>query len=289
MTYGKESSMIRRHPVLAFYLVVTVLTLFGSWLAFFVFRGSLWVQWIATFSPMLTALVLTALLNGKEGVTELLARLFHWKMHWKWYLAILILPVLVSLGWAFCNTLLNGQGLSAGWSSLVRLSEALLRGGPVLLAITPLMAVLIAGEELGWRGFALERLLKTRGPVISSLIVGFFWGIWHVPSTLDPTSVLNKAPLVYSIPLFTLGTVIFSFVYTWLWQNTHGSLFVICLFHSFYDLLNYFTAALFPSFYVRFWLYLLVMVIILLPVWVVHLARASSTEFARAGGRFKPG
>jgi hypothetical protein len=83
--------------------------------------------------------------------------------------------------------------------------------------------------------------------------------------------------------------VVFSFVYTWLWKNTHGSLLVICLFHSFYDLLNFFTAALFPSFYVRFWLYLLVMVLILLPVWALHLARASSTGFSRTDAPLKPG
>jgi hypothetical protein len=43
----------------------------------------------------------------------------------------------------------------------------------------------------------------------------------------------------------------------------------MCLFHSFYDLLNYFTAAVFPSFYVRFWLYLIVIGIILLPAWAL--------------------
>jgi len=270
--------MLRRHPVLAFYLAVFALTLLGSWLAFSVFQGSLWMQWVAVFSPALAALVLTAMLEGKDGVAGLLRRLFLWKVHVKWYLTICLLPVLVSFGWAFFNALLDGQGLSGGWNNVAYLGTALTRAGPGLLAMTPLMALLIIGEELGWRGFALQRLLKTRGTVLSSLIVGFFWGIWHLPSALDPSSVLNKAPLLYSLSLFTLGTIVFSFAYTWLWQNTSGSLLVICLFHSFYNVVNTFTAALFPSFYVRFGLYLLVMGMVMLPVWAPRLARSLFTR-----------
>ncbi len=263
--------MLKRHPVLIFYLVVFALTLAISWLAFFVFNGILWVEWIAVISPALASVTLTALLDGPDGVRDLLARMFRWKVGWKWYLAIFGLPVLYALGWVFFNALLDGQSLSGGWGSLAYLAQALLRGGPGLLLMTLLMTLTTAGEELAWRGFALERLLKTQGPWAASVIVGFFWGIWHIPSVLDPTSVLNKAPLTYSIPLFTLGTIVFSFVYTWLWQNTRGSLLIVCLFHAFYDLVDYFTAELFPAFYMRFWLYLLVMGLVMLPVWITAL------------------
>ena len=106
--------MLRRHPVRVFYLVTFILSLFGTWLAFFVFQGSLWVQWIGGFSPALASLVLTGLLEGKDGVSMLLARLFRWKVHWKWYLTILLLPVFFSLVWAFFNALLEDRGFSAG-------------------------------------------------------------------------------------------------------------------------------------------------------------------------------
>jgi membrane protease YdiL (CAAX protease family) len=267
--------MLRRYPVFTFYLAVFALTLLGTWAAFFVFQGSIWAQWIAGFSPALAAVFLTGLLDGKAGVAGLLARLLRWKVHWKWYLAIFLLPVALSLGWAFLNALVDGQDLPAAYDSMVRLFQALWSGAPGLLVMTPLMALLIAGEELGWRGFALERLLKTRGPLVSSLIVGFLWGIWHLPEILDPASVLNKASLLYSIPLFVLGTVVYSFIYTWLWQNTGGSLLVVCLFHSFYDLLDYFTAAIFPAFYMRYWLYLLATAIVLLLVWAFSRARTA--------------
>ncbi len=273
-------SMLRRHPVLSFYLVIFSLTILGTLLAFGVFHGSVWVQWIAVCSPAVASLGLTGYLDGRTGVQALLASLFRWKVHWKWYLAVFLLPVLYGLGYVFCAALVDGRGLTAGLADADRWLQALVRGGPGILLMTVLMTALIVGEELGWRGFALDRLLKTRGPLFSSVIVGFFWGIWHFPSALDPTAVLNKAPLPYSFTLFTLGTIVFSFVYTWLWLNTR-SLLLICLFHSFYDMIDYFTAALFPSFYVQFWLYLLVLAVVTPPFWALFRSRpgASAPEY----------
>jgi membrane protease YdiL (CAAX protease family) len=37
------------------------------------------------------------------------------------------------------------------------------------------------GEELGWRGFALNELQKKHSPLISAIIVGFWWACWHIP------------------------------------------------------------------------------------------------------------
>ncbi len=263
--------MLKRHPVVAFYTVTFALSLFGAWLAFFVFNGSLWAQWIAVSSPALASLLLTALIDGKAGLIWLFSRLVRWRFHWKWYLAIFLLPVLFALGFAFCNALVDGAGLAGGWDSLAKLASGFGIAAPGLLLVAAAEAVLVTGEELGWRGFALERLIQGRGKgfratFMPSVIVGFLWGIWHIPSALDPTAILNKAPLSYSIPLFVLGTIVFSFAYTWLYQNTGGSLLAMCLFHGFYNTLDLFTAVLFPAFYVRFWLYLLVMVVILIPV-----------------------
>jgi membrane protease YdiL (CAAX protease family) len=45
---------------------------------------------------------------------------------------------------------------------------------------------LIVGEELGWRGFALPRLLAERSALAASLIVGVLWGVWHLPTFFVP-------------------------------------------------------------------------------------------------------
>jgi len=276
-------SQLRRQPVFSFYLSIFLLTLLGTALIF-IFHGNIVVQWIVAGSPMFVAVLLTVLLDGRTGIQRLLAHLVHWKVPFYWYLIVLSLPVLYSLVWIFLDALSSGTGLQAGLGSIFVWLRAITHNGPAILVMVLTMAFMEIGEEIGWRGFALDRLLKYQNPLVASVIVGFFWGIWHLPSVLDPTSVLNKAPLPYSLSLFTLGTIVFSFVFTWLWQKTGGSLPVICLFHGAYDLLNYFTATLFHQFYVQFWLYLIALAIITIPLmalskplhWITRLGNVSN-------------
>lgn len=44
-----------------------------------------------------------------------------------------------------------------------------------------------SNEEFGWRGYALDKLLVKHGFLKGSLILGFIWGIWHIPWIFYPT------------------------------------------------------------------------------------------------------
>jgi membrane protease YdiL (CAAX protease family) len=52
--------------------------------------------------------------------------------------------------------------------------------GQVLIAGPSINAVAAFGEELGWRGLLL-RELESMSFWRSSLVIGFFWGLWHLP------------------------------------------------------------------------------------------------------------
>ncbi len=83
----------------------------------------------------------------------------------------------------------------------------------------------VLGEEIGWRGFALQ---SSYGPLRASLIIGFFWGAWHLPLFWLPGNFHQSIPLV----LFLLQSVALAIIYTWLYNQTKGSLFIAHLFHT---------------------------------------------------------
>ncbi|MCA9924692.1 MAG: CPBP family intramembrane metalloprotease, partial [Anaerolineales bacterium] len=80
------------------------------------------------------------------------------------------------------------------------------------------------GEELGLRGFALPRLQTRMSPFKASVIIGIFWAAWHIPV------LLNRDPV--SIVAFLLLAFVLSFIFTWLFNGSGGSLLPVLLFHT---------------------------------------------------------
>ncbi|WP_106449256.1 type II CAAX endopeptidase family protein [Trichococcus alkaliphilus] len=50
-----------------------------------------------------------------------------------------------------------------------------------------------SNEEFGWRGYALDKMLVKYGFVKGSLILGFIWGIWHLPWIFYATQWQSQA------------------------------------------------------------------------------------------------
>jgi membrane protease YdiL (CAAX protease family) len=80
-----------------------------------------------------------------------------------------------------------------------------------------------AGEEIGWRSF-LQPLLDRKYPIIiSSLIVGLIWGLWHI------NHFINGPIFVFEFLLFTVS---YSIVIMFLLKNTEYSIFISSMFHT---------------------------------------------------------
>jgi membrane protease YdiL (CAAX protease family) len=84
------------------------------------------------------------------------------------------------------------------------------------------------GEEIGWRGFALPKLLESRSPLAASLILGGLWAVWHFPYALTEGTFLSEVPLHW----FFINLLAVSVIYTWIFINTNGSLLLPLLFHA---------------------------------------------------------
>ena len=88
------------------------------------------------------------------------------------------------------------------------------------------------GEELGWRGYALNELQKKYSPLVSALIVGVFWGGWHIP--LWFTSGYTGVNLMNYIVLFMIGIISFSIIVT-LFYNLNKNLVIPIVTHQLFN------------------------------------------------------
>lgn len=93
---------------------------------------------------------------------------------------------------------------------------------PVLLFTTPQIVTNAGplGEELGWRCYALPRLLLLTTPLRASLILGAVWSLWHVPAFFIGGLM---APTLDGFVWWCAGTVALTIVMTWLYVRTNGN------------------------------------------------------------------
>jgi membrane protease YdiL (CAAX protease family) len=100
---------------------------------------------------------------------------------------------------------------------------------PLLALIVPwlIFEILTNGEEVGWRGYVLPRLQAKYSALSASLIVGLIWSVWHLPNFFG-TGLSGERSFLW----FTLAHLALAVLYTWLYNNTRGSLLLVVLFHA---------------------------------------------------------
>ncbi|WP_224334338.1 CPBP family intramembrane glutamic endopeptidase [Haloprofundus halobius] len=109
--------------------------------------------------------------------------------------------------------------------------ETLLAGPLSLLVYAGFVLLLVAlSEELGWRGYLLDRLQRHRSALSASLLVGIAWATWHAPLFLMVDDVVD--PDFTPPPLwFTSNVLAVSVLYAWLYNSTNRSILAVVLFH----------------------------------------------------------
>jgi membrane protease YdiL (CAAX protease family) len=174
---------------------------------------------LAAFGPSLAGLLVIFIDSGGPGLQLLWKQLTHFRVHWKWYAISLITPPLLMLLSLWIHTLLGGSGLA--YNDPAEIYRVI----PVFLLV---LFFSVLGEEIGWRGFALPWLQKRYNALTSSLILGVIWAIWHLPLFWLPGDFHQQLPLLW----FLLQTMSITILYTWIYNATQGSLWMILLLHA---------------------------------------------------------
>jgi len=185
--------------------------------------GGLLLLALGGFAPSIAGVMMTWGFDGRVGLRELLKRCTRFNPGGRPYLVILLAPALIA-GVRVVIQLLRGGHLSL---PAVLAQPALLAGFAVqILLFGPV------SEELGWRGFALDRLLARWGSLRSSLILGAMHALWHLPLFFVPGTIQQlRGDPGSSFGLFALGTLGGAVVFTWLHQATRGSVWAAIMYH----------------------------------------------------------
>jgi membrane protease YdiL (CAAX protease family) len=94
-----------------------------------------------------------------------------------------------------------------------------------------------AGEEVGWRGFALPRLQKERSALTATLILGVVHAFWHLPAFFYKDTYMSMG-LALGLPMLVLSIVAAAILFTWIYNSTGGSVLMVALFHAVFDMLS---------------------------------------------------
>jgi len=168
---------------------------------------------VAVAGPTIAASILTFVQGGWSDLRALYAKWTQWRFGVQWYALLLV-------GIPLVNYLISRV---AGHEPVPNLSTL-----PSLLAFLVLEFVLgPLGEELGWHGFALPRLLNRYSPLAASLIFGVIWGMWHLPAFF--LSGLPQSKL--GVPVFLVRAMFLAILGTWIFVRTGRNVPSMVLFH----------------------------------------------------------
>ncbi len=182
------------------------------------------------FAPAIAAFIVRRWITH-EGFADAGLRLDLRK--WPYYIVAWLLPLLVVGCIVILASFLGlepdfslGRGMPAGVPAYVRSHSWL------LVAAMPINTIfatpILFGEEFGWRGYLQLRLFPER-PLLSAVVTGLIWAVWHYPLMLRGYNFPDNRLL--ALLVFPVSTIFLSIIFGWLVLKT-GSIWSSSLAHS---------------------------------------------------------
>src|SRR5262245_26187822 len=170
-----------------------------------------------TVAPAVVALALVAHSEGREGVGAILARIARAPTDLRWYVLAVTYMLVIKIAVAASH-----RALAAVWPPFGNTPWYL------LIIATAVSTPVQAGEEIGWRGFALPRLSAALGLPVASIFLGVIWACWHLPLFFPPIG----DNVGQSFPVYVVAVTGISVAMAWLYWRTKGSLLLTMLMHA---------------------------------------------------------
>lgn len=231
------NDLIKKYPVSAYYLLSFLLSWVGVAIVISLSRMPATPEEttrlfptaliIMLVGPFVTGLMMTAFVDGKAGVRNLLVRITTWKVNIQWYVtALFFTPILVgSILWVLSQT----------WPEFI--PNIIKSEDKVNLLLSGIGIGLAAGffEEIGWTGFAIPKLRQKYSVGAAGLIAGGLWGLWHFPVTFwasgDSSGAFSKDLLLPPLTFYAGVLPAYRVIMVWIYDRTE-SVLIAMLMHA---------------------------------------------------------
>jgi len=159
---------------------------------------------VMLLGPSLAGIALTRMVDGASGLQELFSRMARWKLPLRWYVTLLVPPALIACVLFSLKTLVSpSYAPNHFWVGI-------LFGVPAGFL-----------EEMGWTGFAFQKLRRGESAFTASVLLGLLWSVWHLPVINYLGSATPHG--VYWFPFFVaFATVMIAMrvLIAWIYTNT---------------------------------------------------------------------
>jgi membrane protease YdiL (CAAX protease family) len=184
-----------------------------------------WFHYLVAYGSMLSALMVTLVTQGQQGMKELWGQITQWRVGGIWWVVALS-PLIIGLLVALAMNLLTDNKITFSDLGEIRFLPPLGIGALFLWILT-----FGIGEEIGWRGYALPRLQRDRSALSATILLTFLWALWHLPQffyVFDPSIAIG----------WIIGLLAGAIVFTWLLNSAEGSILVVAIFHGCFNYIS---------------------------------------------------
>lgn len=180
-----------------------------------------WLYYVAVYAPTLCAIGFLLAEGGWRALAATFLQLLEPRRPLAWLGWLALAAYALPAGWLLFSSL--GHALGVGWMGETRAWTVFVT---VPLTLTTTAYLLPdpgpVGEEFGWRGYAMPRLLALMPPIAAGALLGAIWAVWHIPAFLISTSSQSNLPfLIFFTSLTAQGVWI-----GWLYLRTGGNWFL---------------------------------------------------------------
>jgi membrane protease YdiL (CAAX protease family) len=161
-------------------------------------------------TPSLSALLVVFISQGRAGVRHFFVRCYVNNNRTRYLILSIVIPLSILV--ATKLTFMIFTDATAKFITMIPPQK-------LLIAMWALIA-----EELGWRGFLLERINRKYGDLTTPLLIGVIWAVWHYHFFLSGT-------LTAPIFLFVIGCITESIGYYWITKRGNGNVVPASIWH----------------------------------------------------------